>query len=329
MLSAIGKGLAILVGLIICAGIYLYVLSPQTAVELAQALERGRAGLTEHQVQVGEFNIHYLSGGEGETLLLLHGFGADKDNWTRIAADLTPQYRVIAPDLPGFGVSDHPQGVDYRAATQAQRVHDFVQKLDLGKVHIAGNSMGGAIAGAYAAAYPDETRSLWLLAPAAVVSAPVSELRARIGAGKKNPLLPSTHEEYYALLGFVFEEEPFIPAPLKFVLAERAIERNPLLTDIFFQISSDDLALEQALASSPVPTLILWGKQDRLLHVGGAAILNNAIPSSKMVIMDETGHAPMIERPHQSAEAFKAFQQNLPARVDKAPVAQEAEETQP
>lgn len=312
MLSALGKGLAILVGLLVCAAVYLYVLSPQTAVALAQWAERGRAGLEERQVQVGEFNLHYLIGGEGPPLVMLHGFGADKDNWTRIAAELTADYQVVAPDLPGFGVSDHPLGADYRARTQAQRVHAFVQKLNLAPVHIAGNSMGGAIAGAYAAAYPEDTRSLWLLAPGGVQSAPASELRQMIQDGKKNPLLPATNEEFFALLDFVFEEEPYIPAPIKYVLAQRAIERRPLLTDIFTQIVNEDLALEKELADSPVPTLILWGKQDRLLHVGGAQILADAIPNAQVVLQDNTGHAPMIERPQDSAEAFRRFAKSLP-----------------
>lgn len=312
MLSSLGKGLALLVGLLICAGVYLYVVSPQTAVTLAQAAERSRAGLEERQIQVGDFNMHYLIGGQGEPLVMLHGFGADKDNWTRIAHDLTSQYQVIAPDLPGFGDSDHPQGPDYRVVTQAQRVKAFVDKLQLGSVHIAGNSMGGATAGAYAAAYPEQTLSLWLLAPADVASAPVSALRARIEEGKSNPLLPQSIEGYNALLDWVFEEEPYIPAPIKYVLGQRAVARHSLLSDIFNQVATEGLALEQSLAGSNVPTLILWGNQDQLLHVGGASILGNAIPRSKVVLMENTGHVPMIERPHESAQAFLDFQKNLP-----------------
>ncbi len=314
MLSFIGKAFAILVGLLICAGIYLYVLSPETAVELAAGAERANAGLEEKQIRVGEFNIHYLAGGEGETLLLIHGFGADKDNWTRMAADLTAQYRVIAPDLPGFGESDHPQGKDYGVATQAERVHDFVQKLNLGAVHVGGNSMGGAIAGAYAAAYPEQTQSLWLLAPFGVSTAPVSDLRSLVEQGKRNPLLPATVDEYRLLLdNWVFVNKPFIPAPIQYVLGKRAVERRPLLTDIYQQLNTQEFTLEQILADSPVPTLILWGKQDRLLHVGGAQILGDAIPRSEVVVMENTGHAPMIERPQESAEAFKQFEQKLPA----------------
>lgn len=316
MLRALGKFLALLVFLLVCAVVYLYVVSPHTGYRLAQSAERARAGLQVKQVQVGEFNIKYLIGGSGPPLLMVHGFGADKDNWVRVAADLTGQYHVIAPDLPGFGESSRPANTDYRATTQARRLHDFVLALGLKKVNIAGNSMGGAIAGAYAAAYPEQTLSLWLLDPADVASAPRSALFKQLAAGGANPLLPQTHEQYYDLLNnWVFVHEPYIPAPIKYVLAEKAVKNRPLLKNIFQQLVTEKLVLEKALAGSPVPTLVMWGKQDRLLSPAGAQILANAIPNAKVVLLDDTGHTPMIERPHESAAAFKAFTKNLPTRA--------------
>lgn len=313
MFSAIGKGIALLVFLLVCALVYLYVISPQTAYRLAQSAERARAHLQEKQIQVGDFNIKYLTGGSGPVLLMLHGFGADKDNWVRVAADLTGEYRVIVPDLPGFGESSRPAGIDYSVMTQVGRVHQFVQALGLQQVNIAGNSMGGAIAGAYAAAYPSQTRSLWLLDPAGVASAPPSDLFVQIESGGNNPLLPATPKEYYKLLdNWVFVHQPFIPAPIKYVLAHRAVKNRPLLTDIFKQITTENLALEKKLAGSAVPTLIMWGKQDRLLNPAGAQILANAMPNAEVVLMDQTGHAPMLEKPHESVAAFKAFAKKLP-----------------
>lgn len=315
MLRGLGKGIALLVFLLVCGVAYLYVVSPQTAYHLAQSAERARAHLQAEQVQVGEFNIKYLIGGSGPPLLMVHGFGADKDNWVRVAADLTGQFRVIAPDLPGFGDSSRPQDADYRVTTQAHRLHDFLQALGVGKVNIAGNSMGGAIAGAYAGAYPDATFSLWLLDPGGVVSAPRSDLFMQLAAGGSNPLLPQTPEQYYDLLdNWVFVHEPFIPAPIKYVLAHRAVQQRPVLKSIFEQLFAEEFALEKALTGSPVPTLIMWGKQDRLLSPAGAPILAGVIPNAKVVLLDKTGHTPMIERPHKSAAVFKAFIKALPAR---------------
>jgi pimeloyl-ACP methyl ester carboxylesterase len=90
-------------------------------------------------------HIAYLEGGSGEPLVLVHGFGADKDNFTRVARWLTPHYRVIAHDVVGFGESTHLPDADYRYAVQAERVRAFVQALGLARVQLGGNSMGGGI----------------------------------------------------------------------------------------------------------------------------------------------------------------------------------------
>lgn len=83
-------------------GLAVLYLFPGFVLSLAVGADRTAAGLEERMVQVAEHRIQYLSGGSGDTLLLLHGFAANKDNWTRVAAYLTPHFRVIAPDLPGL-----------------------------------------------------------------------------------------------------------------------------------------------------------------------------------------------------------------------------------
>ena len=98
----------------------------------AYSMERSRAGLVHKDVTLSDgTRIAYLEGGSGEPLVLVHGFGADKDNFTRVARWLTPHYRVIAPDLVGFGESTHLPDADYHYAAQAERVRAFVQALGL------------------------------------------------------------------------------------------------------------------------------------------------------------------------------------------------------
>ena len=96
------------------------------------------------------------------TCCLSTGSGADKDNWDRFAKRLTGSYRVIAPDVPGFGDSSKIPGAKYDMQTQVMRVHEFVRAIGLKKFHIAGNSMGGLIAGMYAASYPEDVLTLGL-----------------------------------------------------------------------------------------------------------------------------------------------------------------------
>jgi len=119
-------------------------LAPERATRWAIDAERKRAGLARKQIDLpGGLHYVYLEGRSGEPLLLLHGFGADKDNFTRVARFLTPHYRVIAPDHIGFGESAHPQDADYaptahRTATemqalQAKRAANSRNTLPLGR----------------------------------------------------------------------------------------------------------------------------------------------------------------------------------------------------
>lgn len=325
MAAKLGKLLAVLIGLLVAAGVYLYFLAPQTAYDLGVAAERSLAGVEAKRTTVDGLDIAYLEGGEGETLVLLHGFGANKDNWTRMAAELVDDYRVIAPDLPGFGESDRPEEAEYGFAAQAERVHAIVEALGIERFHLAGNSMGGAVAGAYAAAHPERLRSLWLLAPAGVADAEPSDLARQIEAGGGNPLVPQTADQYYTLLDWVFADKPYIPAPMQYVMAQRAVARHDHYQRIFDQINAErsgDFALEKIVAETDVPVLVVWGEEDRLLHVSGARALAEAAPDRVRVErMPGVGHLPMVERPAESAEAFRAFATGL----EQPPAADEAE----
>ncbi len=99
----------------------------------AYAMERAHAGLVRKEMTLADgTHIVWLEGGSGEPLVLVHGFGADKDNFTRVSRWLTPHYHVIVPDLVGFGESAHLRDADYRYAAQAARLHAFVLALGLG-----------------------------------------------------------------------------------------------------------------------------------------------------------------------------------------------------
>ena len=111
----------------------LMALFPEKTAELAVNAERSRSGLSHETVVIGDETWHYLEGGpeDGEVILLFHGFGGDKDNWTRFSNSLTGKYRVIAPDLPGFGESAQHPDWDYSLPPQRSRVNGFAQALGL------------------------------------------------------------------------------------------------------------------------------------------------------------------------------------------------------
>ena len=298
--------------LIVLAACVFYFAFPERLYRISVALERKTAGLTEKQVKVGQFTICYLEGGQGETLLLLHGFGADKDNWNRLAKHLTPKFHVVAIDVPGFGMSSRPETESYTIRDQALRLDLIVAALGLDSFHLAGNSMGGAIAGRYAAEFPDKVRTLALVNTGGIANCPKkSELSKQLEEGK-NSLLLETPEDFEKMLAFVFVRPPWIPGPVKAHLARQAIERRSFNEKVFRQIHAEGSDLEPELSRIRARTLILWGDQDRLIDVSCTEVLEKGLADSTTAILKDCGHAPMIERPEETARLYLGFLKMAP-----------------
>jgi len=295
--------------LVIAAVGFLY-LAPEKATRLVVNLERDHAGLERKEITTPD-GLHwvYLEGGKGTPLLLVHGFGANKDNFTRAAKYLVPHYHVIIPDLIGFGESDHPQQADYSPNAQAERLRVFAKALGIDNVHIGGNSMGGEIALCYAALHPKEVKSLWLLDPGGIWSAPASEVRKTIEQTGHNPLLVKTPDEFASLIHLAMSKPPFIPRPILNVMAQEPIRNYALSRRVFNQIVGD--SIEKRVKGLAMPTLIVWGKEDRVINVATADILHKLMPNSKVLLMDGVGHAPMLEVSERSAEDYLQFRKSL------------------
>lgn len=300
----------------------LYCFAPARIADTALSLERMRARLERSEMTISadgrDWHLVYLEGGPADAppLLLLHGIGADKDNWTKVAASgLTRHYRVYAVDLPGFGESDKPADARYRIGDQLTRVEAIAARLGLRRFHLAGNSMGGWIATAYAMAHPEQVQSLWLLNPAGVMSAETSEMMKLIAAGMPLPLFARSEQDFGRLLQFVMQKPPFIPAPVRAVLARRQIANFRLNERIFDEIREQSGALDSSLAAlTPplaTPTLIVWGDRDRVLHPSGAAILQRLLPNASLVMLDGIGHLPMLEAVERSADDYLRFRASL------------------
>ncbi|AXO61973.1 alpha/beta fold hydrolase [Pseudomonas sp. phDV1] len=285
---------------------------PATQLASLRLIEQYRAGLSHEQLSVHNLNIHYYRGGpaSGETLVLLHGFAADKDNWLRFSRPLTQDYRVIALDLPGFGDSDLPPG-SYDVGTQAERLADILDELGVQQAHVLGNSMGGQIAALFAARYPERVRSLALFANAGIESPHKSELYQLLTSGSPNPLVVKQPQDFDKLLRFVFVEPPYLPESLKRYLGERAMAKATHYDQVFKQLVERAIPLEPELAKIQAPTLLLWGRQDRVLDVSSIEVMQPLLRKPSVVIMDNVGHAPMLERPEESALLYRRFLQNL------------------
>lgn len=302
------KKLLTALALLLAAAAGTLYLSPGALIATFQFVERQLAGLTPQQIEVEGLTIHYYAGGpsDGEPLLMVHGFAANRDNWLRFARHFTERYRVIAPDLPGFGASSKPE-TDYDVASQTERMHAFARALKLDRPHLIGNSMGGHIAALYAARYPAQVRSLALLDNAGVSAPRKSELIQRLERGEPNPLVARNAEEFDALLNFVFVTPPTLPDSLKRHFAEQSAANQEHYARIFTQLRSDYVPLEPELGKIQVPTLLLWGERDRVLDVSSIEVMQPLLKQPSVVVMKDVGHAPMIERPQETAQHYQAF----------------------
>lgn len=281
---------------------------------MAFAAERSLSGMEYKVLQIDGFKVPYLQGGKGEPLVLIHGYGGSKDNFTRVSRYLTDTYTVYAIDVPGFGGTNRVMDGDYTIPAQADRIHQIIEKLGLERPHIGGNSMGGAIAGAYAAKYPQEVSSIWFLAPGGMKASEQSEVRQHFLKTGEILLIATNKEQYEKLLDLVMYKRPALaPGFVLEAMAQRASADKPLHDRIFKQFRENPVYTDKLLAASDYrgPALIVWGKQDRVLHVDGAAELKAALPQAKVILMDETGHVPQMEKPELVAKDYIEWRKSL------------------
>jgi len=286
----------------------------QGAAGMAIAAERAISGLERKVLQIDGFVVPYLQGGQGKPLVLIHGFGGSKDNFNRVAYYLTNQYTVYSIDVPGFGASTRDMNADYVINTQIDRVHEIIEKLGLQKPHIGGNSMGGWISGAYAAKYPDNVASVWFLAPAGLVESRKSEVIQKFEQTGEIVLTASNREEFEKIVDVVMYERPaFAPGFVVDAMAARAAADQPLHKRIYkdFKTVPSDLATALNASTYKGPGLIVWGKEDRVLHVDGAAELKTAMPGFDVILMDKVGHVPMMEQPEQVAADYVKWRESI------------------
>jgi pimeloyl-ACP methyl ester carboxylesterase len=303
--------LLLIPGLLLGLGAFDY-LAPHTTAPLLLRAERARCGLATRHVRTGDLDIAYLEGGTGAPLILVHGFGADKDNFARVSAHLTQHYRVLIPDLPGFGESSRPEGASYTIAYQMETVRAFARAVGAERPHLGGNSMGGFIVTEYALAYPQEVSSLWLLAPAGTRVAFDSELTRRMAETGENPLVARTPEEFARTIDFVMAARPFMPHSIRLTMGERAAADYPLHVRIFQQVGPGHVAtLDDRLRGLATPTLVVWGKSDRALNPAAADVYRTAMPNAQVILMDGIGHLPMLEAPAQAAEDYLRFRSRV------------------
>lgn len=255
-------------------------------------------------LSVQEGSISYLEGGQGESILLLHGFGADKDNWAPLCGYLSKHYNVIVPDIPGFGDSYSPDS-GFSILDQVKRIERFVSAKGLTKYRVIGNSYGGYLAALLASRNSANVSQLTLINPLGVEKTKYTEVFQNILKGKPPLLLPKTKTDLKALIAKCFVKPPFIPGFALSCMLRRAKSQSQVHEELFYtthKFNHDhiqfDYPLEKLLAQTTVKTLTVWGAKDEILSATGLITLKTLVNDNlQFVCMENSGHLLHMESP--------------------------------
>lgn len=243
--------------------------------------------------------LFYEDHGSGPALVLLHGYPLDHTIWEGVVPGLASRCRVISPDLRGHGRSPAPEGV-YTMRLLAKDVAALLDELGLEQVVLAGHSMGGYAALAFAQAYPDRLRGLALVASQAAADPPERrqgryETAAQVAAQGMAPVAAAMAPRLAVDPGLVEPLRSLIlrGSPTGTIGALQGMAERPDLTDF---ISGLDL-----------PVLVLAGEQDAFIPVDRSRALAARLRRGRLAIIPGAGHVLMLEAPILVAEALLAL----------------------
>lgn len=268
-------------------------------------------------------------------LVLLHGSNASLHTWESLVARLGAEYRIISYDQPGHGLTGpHPRG-DYSAGGMIDALEAVTTAAGVEHFTLGGNSMGGWVAWRYALEHPEHVDALMLIDAAGMPlrageTPPPLNLGFRImrnpvlrplaeqitprdlvkksllqSVAKKDIVTEAMVDRYWELLRF--------PGNRHASVVRASVDREPAFADRIGEIKA--------------PVLVLWGKDDQLIHVSAATTFKERLPQAEVVLLDGVGHIPMEEAPDETAAAIKAFLQRSASTANEAP-ANEAPSTE-
>lgn len=273
-------------------------------------LEAKYSDASTRYIEVGGTSLRVRETGDANApaVILLHGFGSSLETWEPWARALSKRYRVVRFDLPGSGLSEPDRSGRYSDARSLELIRLLMDRLGIEKAALIGNSIGGRIAWRFAVAFPPRVSKLVLISPDGFASPgfeygkppqvpavlnlmkyflPRSLMRSNLAAAYGDPsrLEPAVVDRYYDLLLAPGSRAAMI-SRMQQIMLEDPI---PLLRQI------------------EIPTLLLWGRKDRLIPFSNSADYMRALPNATLVDFPDLGHVPHEEAPDEALKPLERF----------------------
>ncbi|RDS79024.1 alpha/beta fold hydrolase [Dyella monticola] len=301
-------GILAVLAIVILGGSYLF--APQWLLKAKTWHDATTAQLQKNAVQAGDTRWVYYEGGNGPTIVLLHGFAANKDVWLKVAPLLTAHFHVVIPDLPGWGESSRIPGASYNIDNQAERLDDFIQTLHLQHAMIVGHSMGGAIAGVYAAEHPQDVAELALV-DSFGLKFKENDFAKEALAGK-DPFVFNDRAGFERATALAFEHVPHVPGRFIDVFVKENIENRAFIDSTFNELreNSQALSLQTRLDKLTMPVLGMWCHDDKIIDISALESLRDGLthaPSISTSILNGCNHMPQLEKSQAFAQVLTNF----------------------
>jgi 2-hydroxy-6-oxonona-2,4-dienedioate hydrolase len=267
-------------------------------------------------IKVNNENIRYWDEGDSDSILVLvHGFAANVEYWEKNIWVLAKKRRVIAVDLIGFGKSDKPK-INYTLELFVDFLKSFLKELNIDKLDLMGHSMGGGVSTYFASKYPDKVNKLFLISSVGFDKyIPMAFRVLGLPIWGKLIFQPTRYTVGQAVRRFMYVKDSISEefAENLYQLNKTKAAKYSLLKILTNYVSLKGISnkilklMKERVAKLTMPVYVVWGKQDELLSVRGAAKAKELIPQAKVYLFDKCGHMPQLEYPAKFNELICSF----------------------
>jgi 3-oxoadipate enol-lactonase len=248
-------------------------------------------------VAVNGINLAYTRRGKGTPLVLIHGYPLDHTSWNEVASLLENEFDVITPDLRGFGQSTTVE-TSYTIADMADDLVGLLDHLGIEKIALAGHSMGGYVALAFAKKYPQRVSGLGLVSSQAVADSPEA----------KDRRYQTAADVAQKGVGIVADAmTPKLSADVRVQELVRAVieKQNPSAVIGALKAMAEREDLVSYLSSVSFPVVLIHGGADVLIPIERAKEIKAVLSSAQFIELKSAGHMPMMEFEKETAEGLK------------------------